>query len=49
MQYFLSYENMMELFKLPREDFLLKFYNPLQLNRRKVIDKNVSDLDWEIH
>jgi hypothetical protein len=49
MQYFLSYENMMELFKLPREEFLLKFYNPLQLNRKKVIDKSLSDLDWEIH
>jgi hypothetical protein len=49
MQYFLSYENMMELFKLPREEFLLKFYNPLQLNRKKVIDKDLSDLDWEIH
>ncbi len=47
--YLITYENMNNLFKLPREEFLLKFYNPLQLNRKKVLDKELSDLDWEIH
>ncbi len=47
--YLITYENMSNLFKLPREEFLLKFYNPLQLNRKKVLDKELSDLDWEIH
>jgi hypothetical protein len=27
--YLITYENMTNLFKLPREEFLLKFYNPL--------------------
>jgi hypothetical protein len=40
---------MMNIFKLPREEFLLKFYDLRQLNRGKVIDKCLSDLDWEIH